>query len=105
MNGPIDFAEINRAALAVFPVVLARVMPGDKRATRASVPSLSRSIRAVPITVSDRYGSIDTTDTGLISRPATRAATHDRVGGRPRRSRRSPTRPRRDQVQLRKQES
>jgi hypothetical protein len=31
MNGPIDFAEINRAALAAFPVVLARILPGGKR--------------------------------------------------------------------------
>jgi hypothetical protein len=28
---PIDFAEINRAALAAFPVVLARLLPGGKR--------------------------------------------------------------------------
>jgi len=31
MIGPIDFAEINRAALAAFPAVLARVLPGGKR--------------------------------------------------------------------------
>ncbi len=31
MNDPIDFAEINRAALAAFPVVLARLLPGGKR--------------------------------------------------------------------------
>jgi hypothetical protein len=31
MNGPIDFAEINRAALASFPAVLARILPGGKR--------------------------------------------------------------------------
>ena len=31
MTGPIDFAEINRAALAAFPVVLARILPGGKR--------------------------------------------------------------------------
>jgi hypothetical protein len=31
MRGPIDFAEINRAALAAFPAVLARVLPGGKR--------------------------------------------------------------------------
>ncbi len=31
MNGPIDFAEINRAALAAFPAVLARILPGGKR--------------------------------------------------------------------------
>jgi hypothetical protein len=30
MNGPIDFTEINRAALAAFPAVLARVLPGGK---------------------------------------------------------------------------
>ena len=29
--GPIDFAEINRAALAAFPAVLARILPGGKR--------------------------------------------------------------------------
>jgi hypothetical protein len=31
MNGCIDFAEINRAALAAFPAVLARILPGGKR--------------------------------------------------------------------------
>jgi hypothetical protein len=31
MNGPIDFAEINRAALAAFPAVLARILPAGKR--------------------------------------------------------------------------
>ena len=31
MKGPLDFAAINRAALAAFPVVLARVLPGGKR--------------------------------------------------------------------------
>ncbi len=30
-GGPIDFAEINRAALAAFPAVLARILPGGKR--------------------------------------------------------------------------
>jgi hypothetical protein len=30
-SGPIDFAEINRAALAAFPAVLARILPGGKR--------------------------------------------------------------------------
>ena len=30
MNGPIDFAEINRAALAALPAVLARLLPGGK---------------------------------------------------------------------------
>jgi hypothetical protein len=29
--GPIDFAELNRAALASFPAVLARILPGGKR--------------------------------------------------------------------------
>jgi len=31
MNDPIDFAMINRAALAAFPAVLARVLPGGRR--------------------------------------------------------------------------
>ena len=31
MNGPIDFAAISRAALAAFPAVLARILPGGKR--------------------------------------------------------------------------
>jgi hypothetical protein len=31
VTGPIDFAEINRAALAAFPAVLARILPGGKR--------------------------------------------------------------------------
>jgi len=30
MNGPIDFAQINRAALAALPAVLARILPGGK---------------------------------------------------------------------------
>jgi hypothetical protein len=30
-GGPIDFAAINRAALAAFPAVLARLLPGGKR--------------------------------------------------------------------------
>jgi hypothetical protein len=30
-RGPIDFAELNRAALASFPAVLARVLPDGKR--------------------------------------------------------------------------
>jgi hypothetical protein len=30
-NGPIGYDEINRAALAAFPVVLARLLPGGKR--------------------------------------------------------------------------
>jgi hypothetical protein len=30
MNGPIDFTEINRAALAAFPAFLARLLPGGK---------------------------------------------------------------------------
>jgi hypothetical protein len=29
--GPIDFAELNRAALAAFPAVLARILPDGKR--------------------------------------------------------------------------
>jgi hypothetical protein len=32
MSGPIDFVEINRTALAAFPAVLARILPGGKRA-------------------------------------------------------------------------
>jgi hypothetical protein len=31
-RGPIDFAEINRVALAAFPALLARILPGGKRA-------------------------------------------------------------------------
>ena len=31
MKCPLDFAAINRAALAAFPAVLARVLPGGKR--------------------------------------------------------------------------
>ena len=31
MRGPIGLAEINRAALAAFPAVLARILPGGKR--------------------------------------------------------------------------
>jgi hypothetical protein len=29
--GPVDFAKVNRAALAAFPAVLARILPGGKR--------------------------------------------------------------------------
>ncbi len=31
MTGPINYDEINRAALAAFPAVLARILPGGKR--------------------------------------------------------------------------
>jgi hypothetical protein len=31
MNGPIEFADINRAALDAFPAVLARILPGGRR--------------------------------------------------------------------------
>ncbi len=31
MTGPLDFAAINREALAAFPAVLARILPGGKR--------------------------------------------------------------------------
>ena len=31
MKDRIDFAKINRAALAAFPAVLARILPGEKR--------------------------------------------------------------------------
>jgi hypothetical protein len=31
MSRPVDFEAINRAALAAFPVVLARLLPGGKR--------------------------------------------------------------------------
>jgi hypothetical protein len=31
MNGPIDFDAINKAALAAFPAVLGRLLPGGKR--------------------------------------------------------------------------
>ena len=30
VSGPIDFSEINRAALAAFPAVLTRILPGGK---------------------------------------------------------------------------
>src|SRR5580704_13385511 len=29
--GPVDFAKVNRAPLAAFPAVLARILPGGKR--------------------------------------------------------------------------
>jgi hypothetical protein len=31
MTGPLEFTEINRAALAAFPAVLARILPRGKR--------------------------------------------------------------------------
>jgi hypothetical protein len=31
MSGRVDFAEVNREALASFPAVLARILPGGKR--------------------------------------------------------------------------
>jgi hypothetical protein len=42
MNGPIDFAAINRAALAAFPAVLARILPGGRREGREYVALNSR---------------------------------------------------------------
>src|ERR1700729_2888009 len=37
MSGPIDFAEINRAALAAFPAVLNRLLPRGKTVGREIV--------------------------------------------------------------------
>jgi hypothetical protein len=37
MSGPIDFAEINRAALAAFPAVLNRLLPRGKAVGREIV--------------------------------------------------------------------
>ena len=37
MTGPIDFAEINRAVLAAFPAVLARILPRGKTIGRELV--------------------------------------------------------------------
>jgi hypothetical protein len=37
MNDPIDFAMINRAALAAFPAVLARILPRGKRVRKEIV--------------------------------------------------------------------
>ena len=48
MNGPIDFAAINRAALEAFPACLR----ASCREANASAPRLSRSIRAAPIATS-----------------------------------------------------
>ena len=75
MNGPIHFAEINRAALAAFPAVLARILPGGKRVGA----EISRSIRAAPIAGSDRSRSIATTAVGRTSPPATKAAIRFRL--------------------------
>jgi hypothetical protein len=36
-SGPVDFAAINKAALAAFPAVLARVLPGGKRVGAVTV--------------------------------------------------------------------
>jgi hypothetical protein len=57
MNGPIDFAEINRAALAAFPAVLARILPGGKR-TGAEVVALNprRADRNLGSFKVNRYG-------------------------------------------------
>ena len=70
MNGPIDFAEINRAALAAFPAVLSALLPGGKASARKS----SRSIRAAPIAGLDRSRSTGTTGIGATSPRGTKAA-------------------------------
>ena len=46
MNGPIDFAEINRAALAAFPAVLARILPGGQAHRRGDCRAQSTSRRS-----------------------------------------------------------
>jgi hypothetical protein len=55
MNGPINFAEINRVALAAFPAVWHASCPGAS----ASARRLSHSIRAArtPIWEASRCGS------------------------------------------------
>ena len=70
MKGPIDFAEINRAALAAFPAVLARILPGGKR-VGAEIVALNprRADRQLGSFKVNRYNGRWAT-----SRPATRAA-------------------------------
>ena len=71
MNGPIDFGEINRAALAAFPAVLARILPGGKR-VGAEIVALNprRADRRLGSFKVNRYNG-----RWAISPPATRAAT------------------------------
>ena len=70
MKDALDFAEINRAALAAFPAVLARILPGGKR-VGAEIVALNprRADRRLGSFKVNRYNG-----RGLISRPATRAA-------------------------------
>jgi hypothetical protein len=67
---PIDFAEVNRAALAALPAVLARLLPDGKR-VGAELVAL---IRAAAIAIAARSRSTVTTAVGRTSRLVTRAA-------------------------------
>ena len=68
--GPIDFAELNRAALAAFPAVLARILPDGKRVGAELVALNPR--RAIAISARSR--STVTAAVGRTSRLVTRAA-------------------------------
>jgi hypothetical protein len=75
VSGPIDFAKINRVALAAFPAVLARILPSGKH--------VGSEYLAINPSRADRHaGSFKVniaTVAGRISRPATRAAIRFRL--------------------------
>ena len=75
MKGPIDFDAINKAALAAFPAVLARILPSGKR-IGAEIVALN------PRRADRRLGSFKinaTTAGGRTSRPATKAGIQSRL--------------------------
>ncbi len=57
MNGPIGFAAVSRAALAAFPAVLARLLPGGKQ-VGAEIVALNprRADRHLGSFKANRYG-------------------------------------------------
>ena len=55
MSGPIDFHEINRAALTAFPEVLARILPGGKRVGKEVVALNPRRADCHRIVKVNRY--------------------------------------------------
>ena len=70
MNDAIDFAKINRAALAAFPAILRRILPGGKRVGKEIVALNPHALTAISV----RSRSTGTTAKGRTLRRATRAA-------------------------------
>ena len=73
MKPRLDFDAINRAALAAFPAVLARILPGGKNVDIANMSPQSDA--AVDRQSMVRSRSITSTANGATLRQATRAAT------------------------------